>query len=104
MGKLKDEVQTWRNKRITDVACIGYICLGLADPRLLNAEGKSALDLAATKHPEIIDQLDRQVKDLEHREELEEAEEGVHEHARDMDSTTGLFLRDRYFMRGIKKQ
>lgn len=123
--KLKDEVQTWRNKRITESGVIGYLCLARADPRLLNADGMSALELADGKHPEILgdhlclsnasclehvcrpdvqpisDQLMRQQADLELREQLAEAEQEVHKDTEGMNTTTGLFIRDKYFMRGV---
>lgn len=99
--KLKDEVQIWRNNRIKEAAVIGYLCLARADPRLVNADGMTALEMCDGKHPEILDQMMRQQADLELRERLAEAWQTVHKHAEGMSTTTGLFIRDKYFMRGV---
>lgn len=117
--KLKDEVDGWASQRKLDVGCVAALCAGLADPMLWNAEGKTALDLAATKHPEVIDQLERQVQFLAMIEENAEDNEdtsmgelryvwrqrsGIAKGPKDMDDDTGLFHRDKYFMRTVQQR
>jgi hypothetical protein len=104
LAKLGDEIVEWKEKRARDVGCIGLLCLAKADPRLVNKEGKTALELAASKHPEVIDQLTRQIADMELREELEEAGEEVHKVAAEMNDKTGLYERGAYYMRDLMKK
>ena len=72
--KLAEDIQAWKTRHDTDLACVQALCDGDADPRAPNAEGQSPLDLAKNKDPEIIMCLEDQKLRLEKL--AKEAQEG----------------------------
>ena len=63
--KLEEDIQAWKEKHDTDLACVQALCDGHADPRALNTKGQTPLEFAKNKDPEIIRCLENQIIQLE---------------------------------------
>merc|ERR1711959_303181 len=58
--QLQEDIKQWEEKHINDMACIEALCEGNAEPRTVNADGKTPIDLAAPKDPAILKRLQSQ--------------------------------------------
>jgi len=73
--QLQDDITEWNECHNNDIACIEALCDGRADPNLPNAEGKTALEMAKSKDPAIIQALEAQVQMLEEQAEADAAKD-----------------------------